>query len=174
MINLDTLGREPGPSFDEPLAMLLACHDKIRRFCDQLEALPGHIASRGVDEAVQGSIDGVMRYFDQAGPQHHSDEEEELFPILLERVPEAAPRLERLASEHGYLQSCWNEIRDDLLALKKGELEAVNPTEIGEFVRMYREHAEIEEQWLIPTAERTLSADEQRAAGERMAARRQG
>jgi hemerythrin-like domain-containing protein len=173
MINLDSLGSTPGPSFDAPLEMLLACHDKIRRFCDQLEALPGHVEQHGVDSAAGNAIDGVIRYFDQAGPQNHSDEEDELFPILLERVPEAAPRLEQLAGEHGYLHSCWNAIRDDLLALKSGDLEAVNPTEIGEFVRLYREHAEIEEAWLLPTAERTLSADEQRAAGARMAARRQ-
>ncbi|MCW3480226.1 hemerythrin domain-containing protein [Neisseriaceae bacterium JH1-16] len=173
MISLDSLGSAPGPSFDAPLEMLLACHDKIRRFCDQLEALPEHIGQHGVDSAAGHTIDGVVRYFDQAGPQHHTDEEEELFPILLERVPEAAPRLEQLTGEHGFLHSRWNAIRDDLMALKDGDITAISATEIGEFVRLYREHAEIEEAWLLPTAARTLSADEQRIAGQRMAARRQ-
>jgi len=106
-------------------------------------------------------------------PAHHIDEEEELFPILLERVPTAAPRIEQLEAEHGYLHSCWNAIRDDLRALRNGELDSISENAVAEFVRQYREHAASEEAWLIPTAAATLNADELRNAGLRMAQRRQ-
>jgi hemerythrin-like domain-containing protein len=163
----------PAPSFDQPLEMLLACHDKIRRFCDQLDKLAPHIEEHGVDAEAQRSIDAVVRYFDVAGPSHHSDEEDELFPILEARVPSAAPKLEQLAAEHGYLHSRWNAIRDDLLALKNGTITDISSIEIQEFVRQYRLHAAIEEAWLIPTADKTMTDAEKRIAGQRMAAKRQ-
>ncbi|UGA39749.1 hemerythrin domain-containing protein [Chromobacterium haemolyticum] len=86
MLTLDTLSSAAAPSFEQPLEMLQACHDKIRRFCDQLDQLPSYIEQHGVDEAARNTIDGLVRYFDLAGPAHHSDEEDELFPLILERV----------------------------------------------------------------------------------------
>lgn len=173
MLTLHNLGNTAAVSFEQPLEMLLACHDKIRRFCDQLDKLPGYVAQHGVDEAAKNTIDGAIRYFDVAGPAHHLDEEEELFPLLLAREPASAPRLEQLAAEHGYLHSCWNAIRDDLLALRDEQITSLNANEVEEFVRQYREHAASEEAWLIPTAERLLNDEEKQAAGARMAARRQ-
>jgi len=164
---------KPDPSFDQPLEMLLACHDKIRRFCDQLDKLEPYIAEHGVDDVAKHSIAAVVRYFDEAGPSHHSDEEDELFPILEARVPSAAPKLEQLAAEHGYLHARWNAIRDDLLALAHGDIPEISHVEIAEFVRQYRLHAAIEEAWLIPTADQIMSAEEKRLAGQRMAAKRQ-
>jgi hemerythrin-like domain-containing protein len=161
------------PSFDQPLDILLASHDRIRRFCDQLDKLAPHIAEHGVDEVARQSIDAVVRYFDIAGPSHHSDEEDELFGILNARVPSAAPKLEQLAAEHGYLHSCWNAIRDDLLALRDGDISIISRIEIQEFVRQYRLHAAIEEAWLIPTADKIMTDEEKRIAGEHMAAKRQ-
>ncbi|QEL56932.1 hemerythrin domain-containing protein [Chromobacterium paludis] len=172
MLTLDTLGASAAPSFDQPLEMLLACHDKIRRFCDLLDKLPPYIEEHGVDQAARNTIDDVVRYFDVAGPAHHTDEEEELFPLIEERVPTAASRLEQLSAEHGYLHSCWNAIRDDLIALRDGGIKQISKSELQEFARQYREHAATEEAWLFPTAASTLSAEELKQAGAHMAERR--
>ncbi|KUM03888.1 hemerythrin domain-containing protein [Chromobacterium subtsugae] len=173
MLTLDTLGGAAAPSFEQPLEMLQACHDKIRRFCDTLDKLPPYIEEHGVDEAARNAINDVVRYFDVAGPAHHTDEEEELFPLIEARVPAAASRLEQLAAEHGYLHSCWNAIRDDLLSLRDGRIRQISKNELQEFARQYREHAAAEEAWLFPAAASALSAEELRAAGARMAQRRQ-
>ncbi|UTH76270.1 hemerythrin domain-containing protein [Chromobacterium sp. IIBBL 290-4] len=172
MLTLDTLGGPTAPSFEQPLEMLLACHDKIRRFCDLLDKLPPYIDEHGVDDAARNTIDDIVRYFDVAGPAHHTDEEEELFPLIEQRVPTAVPRLEQLSAEHGYLHSCWNAIRDDLTALRDGRIKQISKNELQEFARQYREHAATEEAWLFPTASSTLSLEELRQAGEHMAARR--
>ncbi|WP_434632279.1 hemerythrin domain-containing protein [Chromobacterium sp. CV08] len=173
MLTLDTLGGATAPSFEQPLEMLLACHDKIRRFCDQLDKLPPYIEQHGIDEAARNTIDDVVRYFDLAGPAHHTDEEEELFPLIEQRVPTAVPRLEQLSAEHGYLHSCWNAIRDDLMSLRDGRIRQISHVELQEFARQYREHAAAEEAWLFPTAASALNADELRQAGANMARRRQ-
>ena len=112
MLSLDALtASAAAPSFDEPLDMLYACHDKVRRFCDQLDALPAYITEHGRNQAVINTITGIVRYFDLAGPAHHQDEEDELFPLILARQPDAAPKIEQLLGEHGYLHSRWNAIR---------------------------------------------------------------
>ncbi len=173
MLSLDKLGRT-GPSFDEPIEMLTACHDKIRGFCDQLEKLPAYVAAHGVNAQVVGAVDAALRYFDTAGPQHHQDEEDELFPLLQARRPDALPKLEQLEAEHGYLISRWAAIRDDLVALRDGDATAISRIDIADFVRLYREHAAIEEAWLFPLAGELLTEDELKEAGMHMAARRQG
>ena len=173
MLSLDALTASvAAPSFDEPLDMLYACHDKVRVFCEQLDALPGYIASHGHSHAALNTIHGIVRYFEIAGPAHHQDEEDELFPLILARQPEAAPKIEQLLGEHGYLHSRWNAIRDDLLAFSEGKLEQLNGAEILEFTRLYREHAQREEAWLFPVAGTLISEDELAEAGKRMAARR--
>lgn len=171
MLKLDSLSAA-APSFDAPLEMLHACHDKVRHFCQQLDALPDYIAANGNTPAVGNTIAGIVRYFDIAGPAHHQDEEDELFPLIMARQPDAAPKIEQLLGEHGYLHSRWNAIRDDLHAYAAGSLVALNAGEIHEFTRLYREHAAREEAWLFPTASTLLSEQELRAAGQRMAARR--
>jgi len=163
----------PAPSFEQPIELLKACHDKIRSFCDQLDKLEPYIEEHGVDDVAKRSIDAVVRYFDEAGPQHHTDEEEELFPILEARVPTARPKLAQLAAEHGMLHSRWNSIRDDLMALRNGDISVISRIEIAEFVRQYRLHAAIEEAWLLPTADTILTEAEKLLAGEHMSARRQ-
>ena len=165
MLSLDALtASAAAPSFDEPLDMLYACHDKVRRFCDQLDALPAYIAEHGRNQAVINTISGI--------PAHHQDEEDELFPLILARQPDAAPKIEQLLGEHGYLHSRWNAIRDDLLAYNAAMLDSISADEVHEFARLYREHAQREEQWLFPTAAALINDSELADAGRRMAARR--
>ena len=173
MLSLDALTASiAAPSFDEPLDMLYACHDKVRQFCHQLDALPDYIKEHGHSHAALNTIQGIVRYFELAGPAHHQDEEDELFPLILARQPEAAPKIEQLLGEHGYLHSRWNAIRDDLLAFSRQEITTLSAGEIHEFTRLYREHAAREEAWLFPIAGQLISEDELRDAGLRMAARR--
>ncbi|GHD79071.1 hemerythrin domain-containing protein [Vogesella fluminis] len=173
MLSLDALtSAVPAPSFDEPLDMLYACHDKVRHFCKQLDALPGYITEHGHSHAVLNTIAGIVRYFEIAGPAHHQDEEGELFPLIVARQPDAAAKIEQLLAEHGYLHARWNAIHEQLQTFGRGELAELDTAAIAEFTRLYREHAQREEDWLFPVAGQLISEDELRDAGKRMAARR--
>ncbi|KZE33275.1 hemerythrin domain-containing protein [Crenobacter luteus] len=169
----DALPR-PAPSFDAPLEMLAACHDKIRRFCTMLTALPAHLAAHGADAEAADAARAVLRYFDQAGPQHHRDEEDELFPLIAARAPEAAGPLARLRDEHAAFVAQWQALRVALERVAADEAVALPAGLVEAYVDGYRAHAAFEEAWLFPLAARHLSADEMAAAGRRMAARRRG
>lgn len=173
MLRLNDLGQSAAPSFDAPLEMLLACHDKVRHFCALLDKLPGYLAEHGVTPALGNSIDGILRYFDLAGPAHHADEENELFPLLRQRLPDTLTPLSRLAADHVLLDQRWQVLRQQLMALQAGTAERVDAEAIHTFTAHYRMHAQLEEDWLFPLVAATLSDEELRHAGQRMAARRQ-
>lgn len=43
-----------GPHIDDPLELLLACHDKIRRFTDLAMRLRGHVAACYIGSSRSG------------------------------------------------------------------------------------------------------------------------
>ena len=73
----------PGAGFDEPFAMLDACHDRVRRSLDLLERLRAYLQDKGCDDSARQAARDVLRYFDIAAPLHHEDEELHVFPPLL-------------------------------------------------------------------------------------------
>src|SRR5512145_2891822 len=112
------------PSFDDPLEMIQACHEKILRQCDTLRKLGPHLKEQGCDEAAQQAAQGILRYFDTAGMFHHQDEELDLFPALrgCTNTDQACLNalLEKLLAEHIVMMSAWEELRVVLLTLAGG------------------------------------------------------
>ena len=82
-IRLASLMAAPAAGFEEPFGMLAACHERMQRMLALLARLRTHVASHGPDAQAQQAARDVMRYFDQAAPQHHRDEELHVFPPLL-------------------------------------------------------------------------------------------
>jgi hemerythrin-like domain-containing protein len=164
------------PSFDDPLEMIQACHEKILRQCDTLRKLGPHLDEHGCDEAAQQAAQGILRYFDTAGMFHHQDEELDLFPTLraCENTDQAHLQalLERLLAEHIVMMSAWNELRVVLLTLAGGTGTLLNAELSERFIGYHTAHIEIEEAELIPLAARTLSMQQLEPMGKRMAQRR--
>ena len=50
------------PSFEDPIAMLLACHGKIRRLCAELSLLPEHLALHGWDDVAVSLSADIARW----------------------------------------------------------------------------------------------------------------
>ena len=67
--------RSPDAGFDQPIEMWLACHQRVRRFAALLQRLRVHLLSAGADEEAQMSAASIRRYFNEAAPRHHEDEE---------------------------------------------------------------------------------------------------
>ena len=97
---------EPGrtglaPTFEQPLHMLQACHERVLRMCTLLERLQKHAATKGADDQARQAARDILRYFDLAAPLHHQDEELHVFPLLLaESTPEVRALVTRLQQEH--------------------------------------------------------------------------
>lgn len=158
-------------SFEQPVGILLACHGQVRRFCRTLGALPDHLAQHGVDDAARHAIVHIRRYFNQAAPLHHQDEEDDFFPLLLQYCPQAAADVASLQIQHGTLDETWGRLDDGLASLLSGRHCTLMPELTTRYARLYAQHMGIEEPWFAQGLA-AIPPDKLAAAGKKMAARR--
>ena len=167
---------EPAPGMDRPIELLRACHRRLAARLDTLERLSGHLAAHGADADAQTAARRVLNYFDQAAPQHHADEDQDLFPLLytLASHPECHPdlldTLDRLGAEHDELEADWARLRAAIAQIADGEACALDGA--GDWVRRYRAHLETEECFVLPQAELLLTPDHLARIGRSMGERR--
>ncbi len=172
-----TLHAAPAAGFDEPFEMLAACHERVERMLRLLERLAAHLADKGHDEAGAAAARDVMRYFDQAGPAHHEDEERHVFPALLAAGDATlGPPVRQLQAEHLRMTADWAALRADLAEVAAGAWPLPPAPAALErwraFATLYRAHIELEDRLAYPAAAARLGAAERSAMGEEMARRR--
>lgn len=108
----------PSVGFEAPFEMLDACHERVERMLRLLGKIREHVAAHGADAQARDAARDVMRYFDQAGPHHHEDEERHVFPPLLaQRDPAVLAVVIRLKQDHREMAVQWARVRAALLAL---------------------------------------------------------
>lgn len=151
----------PTAGFEVPLEMLAACHGRVQAQCHTLQRLLPHLAQHGADRAAQEAATAVMRYFDTAAVHHHADEEQDLFPALLESMAGSDAVCIRalthaLAGEHRLLEAHWRRLRGALAGVAAGDAAALQPALVQDFVALYAGHIAREEAELLPMAERLL------------------
>ena len=169
---------EAAPDFDDPLGLLAACHGRMRSFCDLLERLPAWIAQHGIDTEAVAGAQRVLRYFDVAAPLHHADEEQDLFPALLEAVAGSDAVCLRqltasLQADRRELEQHWADLRPRLLRVSDALVDHLDTEVVEAFVGRYEDHIRREEADLLPMAARLLSDAELDRIGQAMRARRQ-
>jgi len=169
----------PAAGADAPLEMLAACHERIERQCATLQRLIGHLQSAGADEAARVAAKDVIRYFTTAALHHHTDEEDDLFPALIEAMAGSdavclRTLTESLRCEHRVLAAHWRHLRPLLEKVGAGE----TPPE-GEFaaaatalVVAYTQHMQRENDELLPLAARLLGPNDLARLGQAMTDRR--
>lgn len=168
--------QSPATSFDEPLELLAASHERIEEQLCILEQLGPELESRGGNARTRAAAQGVLRYFDSGGALHHEDEDGDLFPLLRARAAaqgraEIAAAVEELEREHETMETEWRRLREQLVAIAEGGT-SLDPQEVARFAWLYRRHMDRESAALLPFAREALDAEERAALGARMAARR--
>src|SRR5690554_369236 len=167
----------PAASTEAPLEMLAACHIRIQHQCDTLQRLAAHVREHGSDDQAQQAAKNIMRYFDTAAVDHHADEEQDLFPALLESVAGSDPvcirqMIDRLCREHRQLEAGWRTLRKVLLQVADGKQTELSPHDVDAFVATYSAHLELEENELLPMANRLLGEHHIEQIGRAMRDRR--
>ena len=167
------------PSIDDPLELLRACHDKVRRFATLALKLRSHLdglvhpvsGEHHVDAQAQEAAQSILRYFEMAAPLHHDDEDLNLFPALRalgqSRLTQAIDSLE---AEHHSLGHLWQAVTPWLRAVAAGQVHAP-PDELATFAHRYIAHAQREEDEVYPAADQ-LSAQTLTEISAAMVARR--
>src|SRR5438128_4150271 len=159
-------------TFNEPLEMLCACHDRMRQQLATLERLCRHLPVNGADAEAQKAARNIMKYFDTAAPNHHADEEESLFPRLAAANGQARSLIEALSAEHHTLDALWDHLRPDLAGIAAGRRSVLTPDLVRRIREAYTAHIEREEGELLPLAAQYFDAATLKMIGAEMAARR--
>ncbi len=167
----------PAVGFEVPLEMLVACHGRLQHQCETLLRLGDHLQKHGADRAAQEAAHAVMRYFDMAARHHHEDEEQDLFPALLESMAGSDAVCLRemtasLCSDHRALEQRWVALRLLLLQVAEGAAATLDGADMPGFVQRYQQHMAREEAELLPMAARLLSDTELDRIGRAMRTRR--
>ena len=158
----------------DPLTMLRACHDRIRRQLELLEHLCRRLPEFGCDDEARRAARSLLKYFDTAAPNHDADEEQSLFPRLIDAArDEASGLLERLAVEHVELKDIWRLLRPDIAAIEAGKRSVLTPDSVRRIRRAYLAHLDGEEAELFPLAAARLDEATLREIAPEMTARRE-
>lgn len=167
----------PGVGFEQPFAMLEACHERVQRTLALLGRLRAHVQTHGADEPARQAARDVLRYFDIAAPLHHEDEELHVFPPLLAQGPaEVVALVQRLLQDHRDMVADWAAARQPLQALLEGRADAFGAADgavLDRFAERYARHIEDEERVAYPAAHGLLPGATLQAMGLEMAGRRQ-
>ncbi len=165
------------PGFETPLDMLEACHGRLQGQLETLARLAAWLPGHGADAQARQAATAVMRYFDLAAVNHHMDEEDDLFPVLLERV-DAARRgqlqalIDWILADHQRMFAAWAEMRGRLEAIARGEAAELTAEQVAGFAERYHAHIAREEGELLPYARELLTEQDVAVLGESMTARR--
>jgi hemerythrin-like domain-containing protein len=152
----------------EPLTNFSQCHVGIVRQLQSLGELP---ALLGPAEKARRIARETIAFFRGAVHEHHSQEEEQLFPAVLASAQRGAEReevqviVDRLVAEHRQIEAMWSRLEPALQAVAKGRDSDVDAAAVQRLVEGYAAHARYEEEHFLPLSQTLLGRD-----GNRMAA----
>ena len=178
IISSERLFSEPA-DFDSPIAILVACHARIEQRLATLRRLAQHLQAHGADAQARTAAASILRYFDEAAPRHHEDEEHDLLPAL-RAAPldaQARARLEAVSqtvlADHAAFDALWQPVAPVLRALAAGQAAGrLDAAAVEALSDRYRDHIRLEEEVLFAEAARVLDADTLRRLAHAMQARR--
>jgi len=167
----------PVPGFDQPIAVLKHCHDKIRKQLATLQNLPGYLSQEGNTAEAQQAAKAVLQYFNKAAHLHHDDEEQDLMPMLQATASGndadlLATLVPEILADHERMDQGWAMLRPELDAIAAGSSTELSAGGVRDFASAYQAHMEKEEGQLAPMAKRLFSAQQMAQLGTAMQRRR--
>jgi len=171
----------PVPGFDQPIAVLKHCHDRIRKQIGTMQRLLSHLPQHGADIDAQQAAKSILQYFNKAAHNHHADEEEDLLPMLQTTAQgdDAAlltQLLPLILQEHQQMDAAWQVLERQLQRIAAGENAGTGSQlleqDVRRFAELYAGHMQKEETHIAPMAMRLFSAAQIAQLGEAMRLRR--
>jgi len=149
-------GAEPS---DAPIENFSHCHAGILSHLKDLGRLPALL-----DPAAQARevANRAVEFFRAAVFEHHSEEENELFPAVLASAAKGEEHdrvkmiVERLTREHRRVEAAWSALEPELKKVAKGKDSRIDGADIAALVAEYQAHATYEEEVFLPLSQTIL------------------
>ncbi|HEV7814516.1 MAG TPA: pyridoxamine 5'-phosphate oxidase [Janthinobacterium sp.] len=167
----------PAPGFDQPIAFLKSCHDKIRKQITTLQNLLHYLPQHGASGEAQQAASAVLKYFDRAAHLHHEDEEENLMPMLLQSAGGddaalLATLVPEILADHEAMDLAWESIAAQLRQVADASSAQLDAQQVERFTAAYTAHMTKEEGSLAPMAKRLFTPQQMAQLGAAMQQRR--
>jgi hemerythrin-like domain-containing protein len=167
----------PAVGLDQPLEILEACHERVKNHCQILQRLSAHLKAVGIDDQAILASKNLLRYFQIAAKNHHEDEENNLFPMLLESMAGSDAIcineiINILKEEHLLIEKIWQSIKNPLELVASGTVASIDETQILLLATTYEKHINLEENELFPMAKRLLNEEQLKLMSHDMTQRR--
>lgn len=174
----DSSEHKESVTFENPLELLLSCHEKILHFSSALSELSTTLKKEGWSDNITASAVQIRRYFNVASPEHHLDEEHHLFPAIIALDPELKKTesieiiqlLNSMIKEHVESDALW-ETLDSMLEEKSHDYDTLIKLS-KRFKASMHEHARIENEQIFPYARARISPEDLKQIGLAIAQRR--
>jgi hemerythrin-like domain-containing protein len=160
-----------------PLEAMSACNERLLRHCATLRRLVLYLGECCCDAQAHAAIERLLHFFDTVLPRHHSDEQDELFPALIESMAGSdAVCLHDvtggLVQDHRAVQRHWLRLRPAIKDVLGGRSQALPAHEVEALVERCLACVTREDGELLPMAARLLSDDQLQAIAAAMRERR--
>lgn len=154
----------PEPAFggSAPLEWLSACNRRLLQHCASLRRLGMYLSEVGLDAQARPAVAQLLHYCDEVLPMQHADEEQDLFPALIESMAGSDAvciheTARSLSLEHSELRRRWDRLRPALADAALGAPAALPLEEIDSFIALCHAAVAREDGELLPMAARLLS-----------------
>ncbi len=159
---------DPATDFSNGLQVLQDYHQDFLDRGAQLVTLASQIQQQGMNEEVANRCMDMYCHYSHATHLHHKDEEEALFPLLVDQSSLIIGMVERLMMDHEEIEESWNE-----LAKKLSQPETITNYDLllnqtQSFEKILREHLTREDEDFSPQIKKILTADQLKQAGKKM------
>ena len=148
------------------------CHEGIAQQLDALARVPDWVQQA---MAAQQEAQRMLTFFDDVVLAHHSQEENDLFPAVMQWAQVGQESLtvrkmvDQLTEQHRAIEALWAKLAPMLKKVVKGQFERLDAQCLQSLIERYRAHAAFEEQHFLPLAEQILWRDAAHMAGLGMA-----
>jgi hemerythrin-like domain-containing protein len=146
-------------STPDPLTDFSQCHVGITSRLTALAGLPALLAQAA--QARQLATESLT-FFEEVIEEHHSSEENELFPAVLSSAQRGDERdlvqslVDHLVAEHRQIEAAWAKLVPGLKAAAKGRDSDLDAAAVQQLVDRYLAHAAFEEREFLPLSQTIL------------------
>lgn len=160
---------DPATDFSSGLQVITDYHQDFLTRGLQLVELAKEIQQQGMTEDLANRCMDMYCHYSHATNLHHKDEEEALFPLLVDQSSLVIGMIERLIMDHEEIEDSWSK-----LAKQLNKPETITNFDFLvhqtiEFETILREHLTREDEDFSPQIKKILSAAQLQKAGNKMA-----
>ena len=136
------------------------CHASIISHLMTFSSLPQLLEPSEAARRVAGES---VKFFHSVIYEHHSEEEWELFPLVLKYAEPGEEQewvrsmIERLTLEHRQVETMWAKMEPDLMRIAEGRAASLDLTAVQTLVLDYGAHAAFEESDFLPLSKTILA-----------------